>query len=62
MSVDQMDINDESLFDKAMARYKSGEEASKLINDFEQTKQARMDTPSKTVVIARQDLIYESQL
>ena len=30
-----MDRNDESLFDNAMARYQSGEEASKLIKDFE---------------------------
>ena len=31
-----MDKNDESLFDNAMARYQSGEEASKLIKDFEE--------------------------
>ena len=31
-----MDRNDESLFDNAMARYQSGEEASKLIKDFEE--------------------------
>ncbi len=36
MTVNPMDINDESLFDKAMARYQSGEEASKLIKDFEE--------------------------
>ncbi len=29
-----MNIDNESLFEKAMARYQSGEEASKLINDF----------------------------
>ena len=31
-----MDKNDESLFDNAMARYQSGEEASKLIKDFKE--------------------------
>ena len=36
MTVNPMDINHESLFDKAMARYQSGEEASKLIKDFEE--------------------------
>ena len=36
MIVNSMDRNDESLFDNAMARYQSGEEASKLIKDFEQ--------------------------
>ena len=36
MTVNPMDRNDESLFDNAMARYQSGEEASKLIKDFEQ--------------------------
>ena len=35
MTVDQMDGNDESLFDNAMARYQSGEKASNLIKDFE---------------------------
>ena len=35
MTVNPMDRNDESLFDNAMARYQSGEEASKLIKDFE---------------------------
>ena len=36
MTVNPMDRNDESLFDNAMARYQSGEEASKLIKDFEE--------------------------
>ena len=36
MTVNPMDKNDESLFDNAMARYQSGEEASKLIKDFEE--------------------------
>ena len=36
MIVNPMDRNDESLFDNAMARYQSGEEASKLIKDFEE--------------------------
>ena len=36
MTVNPMDTNDESLFDNAMARYQSGEEASKLIKDFEE--------------------------
>ena len=36
MTVNSMDRNDESLFDNAMARYQSGEEASKLIKDFEE--------------------------
>jgi len=36
MTVNPMEKNDESLFDNAMARYQSGEEASKLIKDFEE--------------------------
>ena len=36
MTVNPIDKNDESLFDNAMARYQSGEEASKLIKDFEE--------------------------
>ena len=36
MTVNPMDRNDESLFDNAMARYQSGEEASKLMKDFEE--------------------------
>ncbi len=36
MTVNPMDRNDESLFDNAMARYQSGEKASKLIKDFEE--------------------------
>ena len=36
MTVNPMERNDESLFDNAMARYQSGEEASKLIKDFEE--------------------------
>ena len=36
MNVKPMERNDESLFDNAMARYQSGEEASKLIKDFEE--------------------------
>ena len=36
MTVNPMDKNDESLFDNAMARYQSGEEASTLIKDFEE--------------------------
>ena len=36
MTVNPMERNDESLFDHAMARYQSGEEASKLIKDFEE--------------------------
>ena len=35
MTDESMDINKESLFDAAMARYKSGEDAMELINDFE---------------------------
>ena len=35
MIVNPIERNDESLFDNAMARYQSGEDASKLINDFE---------------------------
>ena len=31
-----MDLNEESLFDKAMARYQDGEEAINLIKDFEE--------------------------
>ncbi|KGG16819.1 MULTISPECIES: tetratricopeptide repeat protein [unclassified Prochlorococcus] len=31
-----MDLNNESLFDNAMSRYQSGEEASELIRDFEE--------------------------
>ena len=34
MTLNPMEKNDESLFDNAMARYQSGEEASKLIKDF----------------------------
>ena len=33
-----MDQNSESLFENAMARYQSGEEASVLIKDFENRK------------------------
>ena len=36
MTVNPTERNDESLFDNAMARYQSGEEASKLIKDFEE--------------------------
>ena len=36
MTLNSMEKNDESLFDNAMARYQSGEEASKLIKDFEE--------------------------
>ena len=36
MTLNPMEKNDESLFDNAMARYQSGEEASKLIKDFEE--------------------------
>ena len=36
MTLNPMETNDESLFDNAMARYQSGEEASKLIKDFEE--------------------------
>ena len=36
MTVNPKERNDESLFDNAMARYQSGEEASKLIKDFEE--------------------------
>ena len=36
MTVNPMERNDESLFENAMARYQSGEEASKLIKDFEE--------------------------
>ena len=36
MTVNPMGKNDESLFDNAMARYQSGEQASKLIKDFEE--------------------------
>ena len=36
MTLNSMGKNDESLFDNAMARYQSGEEASKLIKDFEE--------------------------
>ena len=36
MIVNPMDTNEESLFDNAMARYQAGEEARKLIKDFEE--------------------------
>ena len=36
MTVNPMEKDDESLFDNAMARYQAGEEASKLIKDFEE--------------------------
>ena len=36
MTLNPMEKNHESLFDNAMARYQSGEEASKLIKDFEE--------------------------
>ena len=36
MIVNPMGKNDESLFDNAMARYQSGEEARDLIKDFEE--------------------------
>ncbi len=35
MTSNPIDRNEESLFDNAMSRYQSGEEASKLIKDFE---------------------------
>ena len=36
MTFNATDSSDENLFDNAMARYQSGEEASKLIKDFEE--------------------------
>ena len=36
MSINSMETNNESLFENAMARYESGEEASTLINDFQE--------------------------
>ena len=56
-----MDQNSESLFETAMARYQSGEEASVLIKDFEEITNASPNQSSGWTCLAWLQLLCEQK-